>query len=873
MGFESLYKLSVIMSVIDNVSGPVGKMGQTANKNMDALGTLTKAFDNMTKTGVVMTGAGVQIAESIMAPVTATFETKRAISELASLGVEQLGMIENAARDFSNTWAGTTTAEFISASYDIKSGIASLTDEGVAQFTELSGITATATKASIATMTNLFATGYGIYKDYYKDMSDLEFGEMFSAGIATSVKQFKTNGDEMSAAIQTLGASATNAKVPLEEQLSILGMLQATMSGSEAGTKYNAFLRSAVKGGKALGLSFVDANNQMLSMPEIMDKLHSKFGDTIDAAEKMKLQEAFGESETVKLIDLLYNKTGDLEKNIVSMYGALGRGTEATREMADAINSSDPSVFELIKQKAQNVAETIGTIVSPKVMEYGQKVSGALDKVEAWASKNETLVTNIFMVLAVLAVFLTIGGVVLTTVGLIGGTITKTIYIIKDVSAAVKWLGGSFTKVLPVLRGFGASLLGMGRTAITSVVSAMGPLIASVWSFTAALLANPITWIVIGVVALIAAIVLLYNKCEWFRNLVNQLGASIKEGFGKALQIATAVFGRIADFIGNSMERAKSFVSEKLQGMKDTYTEHGGGIKGAAAVMMQGVVGIFTAKYNALDKLTGGKLTELKNKWSEKLSPVKEISESVMQAAKDTIAEKLNHIRNAYVEHGGGIKGIAAAAVEGVKGYYTAGFTFVDNLTGGKLTSIKNKFTEGITGIKTKIMESISWFRNSGKKIMDTFTEGIKSALNAPVEMIRSSLQKIRNMLPFSDAKEGPLSQLTLSGTKVLTTLTEGIKTVENVPAEAVEESLKKINLSASPDKTKGTGSRETIKTTEISKEKKDTETKKTVIEKLVLNVDLKSIKNLDKLMALIEEIEDQINSNDTGDDDGLEPT
>lgn len=97
----------------------------------------------------------------------------------------------------------------------------------------------------------------------------------------------------MAGAIQTLGASATTANVPLEEQLSILGMLQATMGGSEAGTKYKAFLQSAAKAGKALGLSFVDANNQLLSMPEILDALRGKFGDTMDAAEKMKLQEAF----------------------------------------------------------------------------------------------------------------------------------------------------------------------------------------------------------------------------------------------------------------------------------------------------------------------------------------------------------------------------------------------------------------------------------------------------------------------------------------------------------------------------------------------------------------------------------------------------
>ena len=95
------------------------------------------------------------------------------------------------------------------------------------------------------------------------------------------------------------------------------------MGGAEAGTKYKAFLRSAAKGGEALGLSFLDANNQLLSMPEILDRLRGKFGDTMDAAEKMKLQQAFGDTEAVALIDLMYNKVGDLQGNIVNLYGAM----------------------------------------------------------------------------------------------------------------------------------------------------------------------------------------------------------------------------------------------------------------------------------------------------------------------------------------------------------------------------------------------------------------------------------------------------------------------------------------------------------------------------------------------------------------------
>lgn len=111
--------------------------------------------------------------------------------------MKDLKAVEDAAKSFSNTWAGTSKADFITASYDIKSGIASLTDEGVAQFTQLAALTGKATKSTTEEMGSLFATGYGIYKGFYDDMSDLEFGEMFSAGIATAVECFSSKESHM----------------------------------------------------------------------------------------------------------------------------------------------------------------------------------------------------------------------------------------------------------------------------------------------------------------------------------------------------------------------------------------------------------------------------------------------------------------------------------------------------------------------------------------------------------------------------------------------------------------------------------------------------------------------------------------------------
>jgi phage-related minor tail protein len=60
--------------------------------------------------------------------------------------------------------------------------------------------------------------------------------------------------------------------------------------------------------------------------------------------------------------------------------------------------------------------------------------------------------------------------------------------------------------------------------------SAQGIATAATWLFNAALWANPITWIVIGVLALIAVIVLIATKTTWFQTAWNWAWGGIKAG-------------------------------------------------------------------------------------------------------------------------------------------------------------------------------------------------------------------------------------------------------------------------------------------------------------------------------------------------------
>jgi TP901 family phage tail tape measure protein len=679
--------------MIDNLTGPTRQVNDAVDETTRRIQNMNDSFKNMTKTGVAVTTAGVGMAKGVLSPVGATFETKKALGELASVGVENLKALEDAAIEFSNTWSGTTKSEFISAAYDIKSGISSLADEGVAEYTKISALTAKATKSSVEEMTSLFATGYGIYKDFYSEMSDIEFAELFSAGIAKSVQQFKTDGSKMSQAIQTLGAAATSAQVPLEEQLSILGMLQATMSGGEAGTKYRAFLKSAAKAGEELGLKFTDANNQLLSMPEILGILKNEFGETLDAAEKLELQKAFGTEEAVALIDLLYNKTNDLQGNIVGMHKSMSQGTEIAEEMASVMNKDPGNQYELLKQQAHNLKEELGNALLPTAMELMRLGSDVVGKITQWATEHKTLTSIIMKTTLAIAVLITfiggfitvfgVGGMLVTssitnflkfkeTIGKLGPHLKDGVKWILNYSKSVAQMGIQMAKTAAVgIRNFALGIYNMARQAIIAGLQALPGLIASVWSFTAALLANPITWVVVGVVALIAGLYLLWKH------------------FDKVSSFVSGVFNTALNLAGNIF----NWIREKIEALPQGFK-----------ILLAAIFPFISIPMMIIQNWEG-----------------------------------------------------------------------ITNFFGNLVNNIVSFFTALPTKIKNAILEKINIFKDSGKKIMETLGAGIKSAVMAPVNAVKNGLAKVRNLLPFSDAKEGPLSQLTLSGKKVFQTLAHGM--------------------------------------------------------------------------------------------------
>ena len=75
------------------------------------------------------------------------------------------------------------------------------------------------------------------------------------------------------------------------------------------------------------------------------------------------------------------------------------------------------------------------------------------------------------------------------------------------------------------------------------------------------------------------------------------------------------------------------------------------------------------------------------------------------------------------------------------------------------------------------------WFE-AGQGIISTITDGIQDMASSPIDAVTSIADGIRSVLPFSDAEEGPLSDITQSGVGLIQALITGMSQEESTVRE-----------------------------------------------------------------------------------------
>jgi tape measure domain len=143
----------------------------------------------------------------------------------------------------------------------------------------------------------------------------------------------------------------------------------------------------------------------------------------------------------------------------------------------------------------------------------------------------------------------------------------------------------------------------------------------------------------------------------------------------------------------------------------------------------------------------------------------------------------------------------ARTIVSKIDSFVTSGINKIKSFN----STLGNLFEKGWNALKSIVKSAIdntlsvikgmgNAFLNAGRGLIDAFTNGIKNAFGKAVSAVKDGIAKIRKLLPFSPAKEGPLSDLDKSGESFFVTWYEGA--LKQVPAmtRAIGSALQALN-------------------------------------------------------------------------------
>ncbi|EIV8638350.1 phage tail tape measure protein [Vibrio parahaemolyticus] len=529
--------LRFTVGLVDQISKPLGNIQRNLT---DVANTYRDGTHTMVAGAAGVAGAGFALQSALMPAI----EMDRALGEVKSLGVadEQLKMLSTTAMEFATEY-GKSAVEFVSASYDIQSAIAGLAGNELSEFTKASGVLAAATKADTATITNYVGTMYGIFQNTANQMGKADWVNMLGGQTAKAVQMFKTTGDQMSAAFTSVGAAATSVGVGMTEQMAILGTLQSTMSGSEAGTKYRAFLAGAAKAQDALNMSFTDSQGQLLPIVDILEQIKGRYGDTVSVAEAAELSKAFGTQEATAMIQLLMQNTDGLATSI----DALGqvKGLDVAEQMAGAMTDQ----WERLEQGLFSVRAAFGAALLPALLPIvGALADGASVLIE-WTQ----LFPNITK-------WIGYAGITLLSFVAINGLLTMAVGIGKQAMASY----------ILVTKGYGLAVAG-----VNSILKAFK---VAMLAANIAMMANPIGLVVGAVVAAIAAVGALiyywddlkasFGDTTWFQIIESAL-ALIMLPFQTLFQFLKAGWQWVMS--GFTDTSGFAFIGDMANSMKDMF--------------------------------------------------------------------------------------------------------------------------------------------------------------------------------------------------------------------------------------------------------------------------------------------------------------
>lgn len=412
------------------------------------------------------------------------------------------------------------------------------------------------------------------------------------------------------------------------------------------------------------------------------------------------------------------------------------------------------------------------------------------------------------------------------------GTATLFVAALAPASMAVSKLASGVSSIIKVYKGFKSGINAVKtalqsetaqhiaatakqalHTAATAAQTAATKL-ASVaqGAFNAVMNMNPLAKVVLAITAVVTAIVLLYNNCEWFREMVNGLFEWIKTTISEVVQTITTWFDNVKTSLVNIWTSISTSISNAWETIKNAVQV---GImfivelvKVAFALITLPFAFIWENCKETITSVFETIKTTISNAWET----IKTTITNVLNTISTTISNIFNTIKTTITNIINAVKTTVSNVFNGIKTTISNILNAVSTTVSNIFNSIKATITNIINAVKTTIANVFNTIKTTITNIINTIKQtvsnvfnSIRTAITTPINAAKSTVKSVFNYIKsaISNAVNGAKSTVTSVFNAIKSAMTAPLNAAKNTIGSIINSIKSKFNFSWSLPKLK----------------------------------------------------------------------
>lgn len=462
-----------------------------------------------------------------------------------------------------------------------------------------------------------------------------------------------------------------------------------------------------------LGISVTNADGSMKDSITIQKELHDAFSKLSESEQIAAASAIFGKNQMAPWLALINTAPEDVNELSDSLSNCAG----TTDEMAKAMMSGFGGSIEQLKSSLDVLITMLGKTLSEFLVPIIQKISEFLNWLNSLDAGTRKIIVTIGMVIAA-------AGPVLIFIGKVTQGVGALMKLAPTIVTAITKVHGLIGKLGPVI----SSVVGVIKTGFSTVMGLIT--------------AHPI---IAAITAVVAGLVLLYNKCEWFRDAVNGAIQAVigffqrlPETWENIKAAAETIFTAISTFFSTTWENIRLNIETAWTAITTFFSTAWENIRILAETVWNAIVEFFTTTWTNITTGVTTAWTNITMAIQTAMTTIQTLIITAWNTITTAISTALSAIGSAVSSAWNSIRSTVTTTMSNIKSNVTAAWE-----------NIKSTVTTVLSNIGSAITNGFNTAKNNVTNALNAIKDKIKSVWDGAVSLVRGAVDKLKSLMNF----------------------------------------------------------------------------------------------------------------------------